>query len=288
MAASIMDVFDDRTCGLGEGALWHPLRQELFWVDISARKVMSNGQNGPREHKFEEMVSALGLIDRDHLLLASETGLSKLAISDWTTEKLVQLEANQEATRSNDGRADPWGGFWIGTMGKSIEQGAGSFYRYFKGELRKLVCDITVTNGLCFDRKRGLGYYTDSMAQKTWRMALDDNGWPKDKGEIFLDFSADGTTIDGAIIDEDGYMLCAIYDGGAVYRISPRGAVVDKFQTQTPRPTCPAFGGSDYRDLFVTSAADDLGQAGPDGVFHGSTLRFSGCVQGAPEPTVLI
>ncbi len=284
----VIDIYDDRPCRLGEGVLWHPLRDELFWVDIPDRKVMSNGPAGQREHQFDEMVSALGWIDKDTLLLATESGLYKLTIADWATEKLVDIEADQNRTRSNDGRADPWGGFWIGTMSKSAKKGAGSFYRYYKGELRQLITDITVTNGLCFDRERCFGYFTDSAAKTTWRMTLDVDGWPKGEGEIFLDYSAEGTTVDGAIIDKHGHMLAAIFDGAAVQRISPEGTVVETFETQTPRATCPAFGGPDYRDLFVTTAAVGLDEAGQDAIVHGTTLRFAGCVEGTPEPAVIL
>lgn len=282
----VMDVFDDRACGLGEGPLWHPEREELFWVDIPAQKVMSNGLDGPREHRFDEMVSALGWIDRGTLLLASESGLYRLDIASWKTELVVPLEADKPANRSNDGRADPWGGFWIGTMGKHAEEGAGSFYRFFEGELRLQVPGITVTNGLCFDRSRGIGYCTDSAERKTWRLPLDNNGWLGAEPELFLDFSAEGTTIDGAIVDNDGHILVAIFDGAAVLRISPEGQVTDRFDTQTPRSTCPAFGGRDYTDLIVTTAAVGLEPTGADRIAHGSTLRFAGCVRGSPEPQV--
>ncbi|MCK0129288.1 SMP-30/gluconolactonase/LRE family protein [Erythrobacter sp. F6033] len=280
----VVDVFDDRACGLGEGPLWHPDRQELFWVDIPNQKVMSSGVEGQREHRFDEMVSALALIDADTLLLATETGLHSLAIADWTTERLCDIEAGDPETRSNDGRADPWGGFWIGTMSKSAEEGAGAVYRYYRGELHVLVPSITIPNGICFDHGAKLAYFTDSAAKKTWRIALDDDGWPAAEPELFLDFTEDGTTIDGAIIDQQGHILAAIFDGGAVFRISPDGKIVDRFETQTPRSTCPAFGGKNYTDMFVTTAAIGLANVESDCIVHGTTLRFAGCVIGVAEP----
>ena len=281
-----MDVFDNRTCRLGECPIWHPLRGELFWVDIPDRQVLCAGIEGQREHTFDEMVSALGWIDEATMLLATESGLYKLTIADWSTELICPIEADVPDNRSNDGRADPWGGFWIGTMSKSAEAGAGSFYRYHAGELRLQVPGITVTNGLCFDRSRSIGYCTDSAAKKTWRMALDDNGWLTGEPEVFLDFSAEGTTVDGAVIDRNGNMWCAIFDGGEVLQISPQGEILDRIATQTPRVTCPAFGGTEYRDLIVTSAAIGLTPAEPDSVQHGVTIRFCNIVDGAAEPQV--
>lgn len=279
-------VFDDRICRLGEGPLWHPERHELFWVDIPAQAVLARGSGGARAHHFDEMVSALGWIDRDTLLLASETGLYSLAISDWSRTLLSPIEAENPLTRSNDGRADPWGGFWIGTMDKKAAERGGAIYRYSHGELRRIAGDITIPNGLCFDRTRGIGYFTDSAQRKTWRIALDEHGWPSAEPELFLDYSGSVTTIDGAIIDRDGHLWCAIFDGSAVLRISPAGELVERLETPTPRATCPGFGGTDYSDIYVTTAAIGLEPRAGDAVAHGSTLCFPGVARGAPEPRV--
>lgn len=280
----MLDVFDHRICGLGEGVLWHAEREELFWVDIPERRVLCAGIAGQREHRFEEMVSALGIIDREHLLLASESGLHKLAIADWSRELLVGIEADDADTRSNDGRTDPWGGFWIGTMSKSAQDGAGKIYRYYKGELRVLIDSISIPNGHCFDRQRSLAYLTDSKSRQTWRIPLDDDGWPCGEREIFLDNDASGVTIDGAIVDRHGNLFCAIYNGGAVWKMSPDGEMLEELSANTPLTTCPAFGGPNWSDLFVTTGAIGLDPADADAIQHGVTLRFSGCVEGVNEP----
>lgn len=282
------EIFDVRPCRLGEGPLWHPARNELYWVDIPSQKVLCRGATASAEVAFDEMVSALGWVDRDTLLLASESGLYRLTIGEWSRELVVGLETDRPDNRSNDGRADPWGGFWIGTMGKNAEKGAGSFYRYYRGEVRRQVPGITVTNGLCFDRARSIGYCTDSASKKTWRMPLDENGWLAGEPELFLDFSAEGTTVDGAVIERDGTMLAAIFDGGAVLRINPGGSIVGRFDTGTPRVTCPAFGGNSFSDLLVTTAAVGLASSPPGEVPHGSTLRFPASVNGTPEPQVML
>lgn len=283
-----IDIFDARICNLGEGPLWHPLREQLFWIDIPNQKLLSAASQEQREHVFDEMISALGWIDRDTLLLASESGLYRLAIADWRRDLICPLEADVPGNRSNDGRADPWGGFWIGTMGKKAEAAAGAFYRFYKGELRCLLPNITVTNGLCFDQARALAYCTDSATKKTWRLRLDGEGWPIAEPELFLDLTAQGLTVDGAVTDGDGFLWCAIFDGGAVIRISPDGDITDRFAIQTPRATCPAFGGTDYRDLFVTTAAIGLDAADGGGVPHGVTLRLPGVGAGKAEPRVIL
>lgn len=126
--------FDNRACELGEGPIWHPLRRQFFWFDILGRRLLSRDDKaGLLEWRFDSMASAAGWIDRDRLLIATETGLDILDLGTGRLAPLMPLEADRPATRSNDGRADRQGGFWIGTMGKHAESGAGAIYRYHRG-----------------------------------------------------------------------------------------------------------------------------------------------------------
>jgi sugar lactone lactonase YvrE len=97
------EVYDDRQCLLGEGALWHPLRGELFWFDIISKKLISKTQ----EWVFDEHVSADGWIDIDRLLIASETALFTFNLRNRSRVHIVDLDADNPLTRSNDGRVDP-------------------------------------------------------------------------------------------------------------------------------------------------------------------------------------
>ena len=167
-------VFDATKCILGEGPLWHPEREALFWFDIKGMKLHAKGAAGQSNWAFDDNVSAAGWVDRDTLLIASERALHRFDIVSGGLETVVALEADNEVTRSNDGRADPFGGFWIGTMGKSAEPGAGAIYRYYKGELRQLFGDITVSNAICFSPDTAFGYFTDTDTGIVQRVALDD------------------------------------------------------------------------------------------------------------------
>ena len=122
-------VYDARPCQLGEGVFWHPVRNQLFWFDILGQSLLSLEKGEERLWRFPELVSAAGWVERDILLIAGERDLFLLDIETEEMQALVELEAGNRATRSNDGRADPQGGFWISTMGKAAETGAGAIYR---------------------------------------------------------------------------------------------------------------------------------------------------------------
>jgi len=251
-------VFDSRVCELGEGPLWHPVRQQLFWFDIIGKKMLSQENGEPREWEFDEHVSAAGWVDDDTLILASETALWKFTLSTDEQEYLVSLEADNPVTRSNDGRADPYGGFWIGTMGKQAEAGAGAIYRYYRGALRKLVPNVTITNAICFSPDGKWAHYADTVSGQVMRWALGDEGWPVGKAEVLVDTKAEGLNPDGAVVDAEGNIWIAQWGANRVAAYDAEGKFLRAVTFGGRHTSCPAFGGADLTTLYCTTAAEGL------------------------------
>ena len=134
----VSEVFDDTRCALGEGPLWHPEREQLFWFDILSQRLLTRDRGKTRIVQFDEHVSAAGWVSSTELLIASETRFLLFDVERERSEDVEGLEPDNVLTRSNDGRADPWGGFWIGTMAKDQTDHAGAIYRYYEGQLTKL------------------------------------------------------------------------------------------------------------------------------------------------------
>lgn len=283
------EVFDDRICALGEGPLWHPLRKTLYWVDLLNRRVLARGESGINAWDLGEMPSALAWVDRERLLVACESGLNILSVETGEKTLVCALEPDLPGNRSNDGRADPWGGFWIGTMGNSGEPGQGNLYRWYRGELRKLDSGLTVPNGLCFDRERRLAYYADSAANTIYKVMLEaQTGWPVSPREVHLDLTADKLIPDGAVADAEGNMWTSLWDGARTQCYSPEGEVRNALLAPVIRTTCPAFGGDDFTDMYVTTAAVGLEDAPDAAVRNGVTLVYRNAVKGVPEPAVIL
>ena len=161
------------SCDLGEGPLWHPKLEALFWFDINAFKMYCWKDSELKAWNFSEPVSAAGWIDKENLIIASASSLIKLSLTSDKRTVLVDLEADLPHTRSNDGRADPWGGFWIGTMGLNAEKEAGSIYRFYKGKLEQLHQELTIPNSICFSPEKKYAYFADTRQEKIWRQDLD-------------------------------------------------------------------------------------------------------------------
>ncbi len=282
--------FDDRPCMLGEGPLWHPERKQLFWFDILGKRLMTREGEAQKSWDFDEYVSAAGWVDRDTLMMASETGLWRFSLATGEKSLVFPLEADNPVTRSNDGRADPWGGFWIGTMGKSAEPGAGSIYRFYKGELRRLVPGITISNAICFAPDRSCAYYADTATRQVMRWDLNsETGWPEGEPSVFLDLNEDGLNPDGAVVDSAGNVWIAQWGASRVAAYDPAGQFLRAVAVDAAHTSCPAFGGGDLTTLFCTTARQGLSaetlETQPT---NGMTFAEPNAGQGQPEHRVLL
>ncbi|GGE62247.1 SMP-30/gluconolactonase/LRE family protein [Actibacterium pelagium] len=278
-------VFDSRVCALGEGPLWHPERKQLFWFDILGKRLLSRDGATPLEWQFDEHVSAAGWVDHDTLLIASETGLYRFDIQTGDYDLVVAMEEDDPLTRSNDGRADPFGGFWIGTMGKDAEPGEGAIYRYFQGALEPLFQDITISNSICFAPDGKTAYFSDTTTGRIMKQELDDQGWPIGTAKVFVDLSSQGLNPDGSVVDSDGCLWNAQWGAGRVARYAPNGTLLETLSLPATQITCPAFGGAELTTMFATSAAHGIAE--PVGS-AGQTFTEAMRVKGQPEHRVLL
>jgi sugar lactone lactonase YvrE len=285
-----MTPFDAKVCALGEGPLWHPLRDELFWFDITGKALLARKGDQTRSWRFERHYSAAGWVDEATLLVASQDALWRFNIASGDQAKICDLEANNPVTRSNDGRADPWGGFWIGTMGLNAEKHAGSIYRYYRGELRQLFPKITVSNAICFAPDRSCAYYTDTHSRRIMHVTLDAaTGWPNAGPETAIDLRDAGLNPDGAVTDKAGNLWVACWGAGVVINVTTSGQELRRIQVPVQQPTCPAFGGPDLRDLYVTSATQGLDAKTLDqNPLNGTTFCIPDVADGLPEPRVIL
>ena len=309
-----MAVFDDRSCALGEGPLWHPLRQQLYWFDILKNELLTRGTTGAETTQFDRTVTAAGWIDADTLLIASESGFLTHSLTTGQNTDVASIEADQSATRSNDGRADPWGGFWIGTMARDAKPQAGAIYRYYRGEVRQLFPLLTIPNAICFAPDGLYAYFTDTPTKIIQRQPLDQShGWPKGAPEPLINLRDTPWIPDGAVTDADGNIWNAQWGGHRVAAYSPKGTFLHEIRQPAAHTTCPAFGApwdggrggfparrkpdgeqrpsrqTDLTTLYCTSAADGVTS---DHLTQypgaGQTFATPDVAQGRPEYQVIL
>lgn len=245
----------DIECELGEGPLWDGTH--LWFFDILGQKMYRMSADGATLESWEgdRLASAAARTTGTGMLVATETDLMVFDPETQDAYSLCPLEADRPDTRSNDARADRQGGFWVGTMSRTAEAGAGAIYRYFKGELRCLRRGITVPNTICFSPDGRLAYFGDSALKTIYRWMLDDQGWPLGAPTEFCTIPAPGAP-DGAVVDEAGDLWVALWGAGRVQRITRDGTFRDHVIVPVPQPSCPAL--TPEGRLYITSAWEGM------------------------------
>lgn len=283
------ELFVDSRCELGEGPFWHPLLGRLFWFDILNRTLLSAGADGHIVDRvvFEDTVSAAAVIDKDNLAVTQSGTLLRYNLVTDERTPIIGIEADVPGNRTNDSRVDRTGGFWIGTMGRKAEDGVGALYRYKAGELVQIMSGIRIPNALCFSPDGRTAYFTHSRGVII-RCSLDpETGLPNGPWEDFFSLEGPGGP-DGAVVDSEGFLWNARWGGGAVIRISPDGKLVETVEVPgVTRVSCPAFGGPDYKTLYLTTAREHMS---PEEIERepeaGGVFAISIDVPGLPEPSL--
>ncbi len=253
----------DVRCELGEGPIWHPERASLLWFDIVGQVLYeANAKGGAiRAIGFGEPVSAAGLVDVSTIAVASASGLYRVNLDTGERSLLAPLEANDPATRTNDGRVGPGGAFWIGTKGRAGEEGVGALYRFSDGAFTQLCAGLTTPNCLAFSPDGTRAYFSDTRDHRILIYPLDPiTGTPTAEPDLFLDLSDEGLKPDGAVVDVEGCLWNAQWGAGRVARYRADGSFDRAVELPVSQPTCPAFGGANRQTLFVTTAWTGLGE----------------------------
>ncbi len=282
-------VLSDERCHLGEGPTYDVATDTAWWFDIVERRLFQAhlGSGRTTIQSLGVMGSALGRIDAQRQLLVADDGLYVRTLADGRMELLLPLEADNPATRSNDARVHPSGTFWIGTMGRRAESGAGAIYALHRGELSRLYGEITIPNAICFSPDGAIGYFADTGKNVLFRVDLDAaTGLPRG-APVPLVTRRGGGGIDGAVVDADGLIWNARWGGGCIDVYNSQGEHLRSLRVPARQSSCPAFVGKDYSRLLVTSAWQDMTdhakRADPG---HGRTFVLDVAARGRPEPDV--
>jgi sugar lactone lactonase YvrE len=237
------------------------------------------------------MGSVLARVDDGRQVIATETGLHLRHVATGALELITPIEAENPTTRSNDGRVHPCGALWFGTMGKSAEKHAGAIYHVARGKVTTLFYpDITIPNAICFSPDGAIAYFTDTMAGKLMRVAIDpETALPTGSPEIFFDHRGGDGGIDGAVCDRDGMVWNARWGAGCIDGYSADGERVVSLKVPASQSSCPAFVGAEADRLLVTSAREGLSDAAlaadPEA---GSTFLLDHPVKGRFEPDYIL
>lgn len=273
---------------LGEGPIWVARERALWCVDIKSPRLWRWRWDGGVTECWSPpwRVSALAPRTGGGFLAATDMGFAFIDPVADRYELLFDPEPLLPGNRCNDGKVDPYGQFWVGTMDDRELSATGALYRLHADlTLERVDTGYHVTNGPAFDTGRRVVYHTDSVRRQVYRFSHGVDGSIGARTE-FLSFGEEDGYPDGMTVDAEGCLWIAFWDGGCVRRFAPDGAACGRVDLPVPRPTSVAFGGPDLDILFVTSARvglkDETLAAAP---LSGALFALRPGVRGVPEPT---
>ena len=275
---------------LGEGPLWSPRDNALYWVDILTPAVhchhAADGTN--TEIQLGAMASVAIPMASGGLLLATPGGLMRFDTAVQRMTLLAHPEAERRGNRYNDGKCDRRGRLWISSMDMGTAANRGNLFRVeADGAWEKMDSGFTVPNGLGWSPDSTRMYFTDTFRRTIYVYDFDLLAGTISNRRPLITFSeADGKP-DGLTVDAEGCLWVAAWDAWHVARFAPDGRALQRIRMPVARPTSCCFGGASLETLFVTSASVRLGaQALAAAPLSGSlfALEVPG-VRGLPEAT---
>lgn len=246
---------------LGEAPVWHPGEKKLYWVDILRPAIYrfdpATGKNDVCE--IRKLVSAVLPTTTSRLMVSTQDGIEALDFETGELTFFSNPERGLGDNRLNDAKIGPGGAIWIGSMRLDASKPSGGLYRITAGgSVERKESGITVSNGLDWSPDKETLYFVDTVPGIVY--AYDNapgTGALRNK-RVFAKIPESDGRPDGLVVDSEGGVWVAIWDGWRVNRYGPDGSLDRVIDMPVPRPTSIAFGGEDLKTLFITSARTRL------------------------------
>jgi len=250
---------------LGESPFWHPDERALWWCDIPGRGLhrYHPATAAHRAWSFGTDVACAAPLAGGDLLLGMRDGLWRFNPRNGQRTALAPPPYNPAQERFNDGKADPQGRFWVGTIYEPRTSASAALYRLAAGRLERCAEGVTVSNGLGFSPDGRTLYWSDTKAHTIYAFDFDPQDGSLSRQRVWAQFAQrrpeeplaqyQGRP-DGAAVDAEGCVWVAMFEGARLLRLAPTGEVLTELPLPVRCPTMPCFGGDDLRTLFITTS----------------------------------
>ena len=249
---------------LGEGPLWHPSEQALYWVDIFAG---AYSRYDPAAMDIERIeiglpLGVLRLRKRGGMVAATRDGFQFWDPAERKLTPIASPEAGKAGARFNDGMIDPQGRFWAGTMTEPEGGFESALYRLDPDlSVHRIETGVGTSNGIGWSPDGRTMYYTDSTAKTIYAYDFDPLSGAIANRRDWVTSRDEPGTPDGLTVDSEGFVWSARWGGWKVSRYDPDGKLEREIHVDAEYPTSCVFGGEGLRELYITSAWLRLGEA---------------------------
>jgi sugar lactone lactonase YvrE len=255
-------------CGntLGEGIQWNGEDGCAWWTDIMESTLHCCDLVGqaPKVIALPERLGCFAFArSGTRMLLALASGIAWFDRASGALEWIARPEAGVGGNRSNDGRCDRQGRFWVGTCvedGSAGGPGAALYCLRADGRVSTHLRGLGTSNSLCWSPDGGTLYHADSPSRTILAYDFDGAEGTLSRPRVFAR-TEPGVYPDGACVDREGGVWNAQWGGARVRRYWPNGSIDFDIRMPVSQPTCVAFGGSELDLLLVSTARAGLDPA---------------------------
>ena len=252
---------------LGESPFWHPTDRVLWWCDIPGRRLNRfDPADGALAHwDFEcEPGSCAPCVD-GRLLLAMRDGLWRFDPATGARRRIAKPPYDPQVERFNDGKCDPQGRFWAGTIYEPRDAARASLHCLVDGVLVRRADGATVANGLAWSPNGRTMYWSDTKAHTVYAFDVEPGAGTLSGKRVFAQFAprtegqplaAYGGRPDGAAVDVEGCYWVAMFEGQRLLRLTPEGDIAREVHLPVRCATMPCFGGPDLKTIYITTARE--------------------------------
>jgi sugar lactone lactonase YvrE len=246
---------------LGEGPVWSAGENRLYWVDIRRSALHALDSNGALHMwPLESAASCMGVCDSGGLILSCVDGIAKFDPETGMRSILYPMNYGPDGVRPNDGKVDPHGRFWFGTMWDgNVEEQIGRIFRFDgNGSPVEQLAGYHIPNTVAWSPDQKTMYLGDSLKKTIWAYDYDVTSGNVGAKRVFAVVEEENIVPDGSAIDSEGYLWNAQWGGARIVRYAPNGDVDRIIKIPTDNVTSCAFGGSDLDILYITTASIEL------------------------------
>jgi sugar lactone lactonase YvrE len=251
-------------CLLGEGPVWDARAERIYWVDITRHEIHFCAADGLAHQVINtgQPVGAVALYKKDMLVAALQKGFAFIDLRDGSIEWIGNPERDITGNRFNDGKCDPAGRFWAGTMNVHGEKEAGNLYALeTDGRVVLKLKGVSVSNGMAWSPDGRVFYFIDTATRAVSAFDYDKAVGRISNRRVVIKIPPEMGKPDGMTIDAEGMLWVALWDGWGISRWDPfTGKLLCQIKLPVSRVTSCTFGGKDLRDLYVTSARIGLSE----------------------------
>jgi len=248
---------------LGEGAIWNVDNQKLYWVDIEGQcfNIFDPATGDNIVYKTGKRVGTVVPINANTVLTALEDGIATIDLEKGSVDYVLNTDIHKVNNRRfNDGKCDPRGRFWVGTLSMDGIANVSSLYCIDKDfNLSERISGVSISNGIAWSIDGSLMYYIDTPTGEVVQFDYNlENGTIANKKLIIKITEQDGYP-DGMTIDGQGMLWVALWDGFGVVQIDPStGNILQKINIPAPKVTSCTFGGPNLDQLYITTARVEM------------------------------